>query len=82
VWLMRMTKIAKLTVAGALIGASVSLGAGVAAADPAGNPDPVAPAWAPRKPAEVWLGQPVVWWWGPSGGYWGVWTNGQFLPLT
>lgn len=42
--------------------------------------EPPAPN-APRKPAEVWDGKPVVWtsmW----GGRWGVWINGMFMPLT
>ncbi|GAT12702.1 uncharacterized protein RMCN_5835 [Mycolicibacterium novocastrense] len=39
------------------------------------------PAWAPRKPAEFWLGEPVVWHSG-WGGRWGVWKNGAFIHLS
>lgn len=39
------------------------------------------PAWAPRKPAETWLGEPVVWFSG-WGGRWGVWKNGAFITLS
>jgi hypothetical protein len=62
----------------ALIGLS-----GTASADPPPPPSnsDEAPAWAPRKPAQVWEGQPVVWAWLPAGGHWGVWVNGYFLPL-
>ena len=42
--------------------------------------DPV-PEWAPRKPAEVWLGEPVVWTTG-WGGRWCVWKNGQIITLS
>ena len=45
-----------------------------------GQGEPV-PAWAPPKPAEFWIGEPVVWtsaW----GGRWGVWKNGGFLILS
>lgn len=60
--------------------------AAVAGARPAPPPPPpvlgeVPPAWAPPKPAEVWIGQPVVWnsgW----GGRWGVWINGGWISLT
>lgn len=79
---MKLSDAAKVAIAAALLGSSLGLGAGVAVADPSGNPDPVAPAWAPRKPAETWLNQPVVWGWLPAGGHWGVWINGQFLTLT
>jgi hypothetical protein len=69
-------------VAGAITSALIGLGA-VANADPPPPPSnsDEAPAWAPRKPAEVWDGQPVVWAWLPAGGHWGVWINGYFLPL-
>ncbi|MHA3022036.1 hypothetical protein ACXPWS_17515 [Mycobacterium sp. BMJ-28] len=81
---MRMTKAAA-AVAGAIIGSSIGLGVGIAHAEPpvdAGGPTLEAPANAPKKPAEFWQGHPMVWWdWG-SGGHWGVWTNGQFLPFT
>ncbi|KUI22636.1 hypothetical protein AU193_20840 [Mycobacterium sp. GA-1285] len=53
------------------------------AAPPPARPmagEPV-PAWAPRKPAEFWNGEPVVWFSG-WGGRWGVWKNGGFIPLT
>jgi len=71
------------TAAGAIIGASLGLNAATASADPAPPPPSLeAPAWAPKKPAESWHGQPMVWWdWG-SGGHWGVWINGGFLPFT
>ncbi len=63
-------------------------GVGVASADPppAPNPpwaavgDPV-PSWAPRKPADFWLGEPVVWTNG-WGGRWCVWKNGQIITLS
>jgi hypothetical protein len=70
-------------VAGAVTAALVGLGP-VASADPPPPPPPnsdEAPAWAPRKPAEVWHNLPVVWAWLPAGGHWGVWINGDFLPL-
>jgi hypothetical protein len=71
------------TAVGAIIGASLGLNAATASADPAPPPPSLeAPAWAPKKPAESWHGQPMVWWdWG-SGGHWGVWINGGFLPFT
>ena len=79
------TFVAALAVAGALAGASAGIGAPVVHAAPAPPPAPeVPPTWAPRKPAETWLGQPVVWWSGDPtpGGHWGVWINGGFLNLT
>ncbi|KUI03986.1 hypothetical protein [Mycobacterium sp. IS-3022] len=39
------------------------------------------PPWAPKKPAEFWLGEPVVWFSG-WGGRWGVWKNGAFIHLS
>jgi hypothetical protein len=42
--------------------------------------DPV-PSWAPGKPAEFWLGEPVVWTTG-WGGRWCVWKNGQIITLS
>ena len=39
------------------------------------------PSWAPPKPAEFWLGEPVVWISG-WGGRWGVWKNGSFITLS
>jgi hypothetical protein len=78
------TTLAAIAVAGGLTAAVT--GAAVAAADPVPPPPaPVQgeepPAWAPRKPAEVWDGQPVVWSSG-WGGRWGVWINGGFIPLS
>ncbi|MDT5334269.1 MAG: hypothetical protein QOF31_5566 [Mycobacterium sp.] len=74
-----------IAVAAGLTAAMLGLGA-PASADPA--PPPPAPVqgdpppdWAPRKPAEVWDGQPVVWSTG-WGGRWGVWINGGFIPLS
>ena len=80
------TALAALAVAGGLTAVVTGLGAAVAGADPAPPPPaPVqgepAPDWAPRKPAEVWNGQPVVWSSG-WGGRWGVWINGGFIPLS
>ena len=64
------------------------LGMGVASADPPPPPNPPwaaagdpVPDWAPRKPAEFWNGQPVVWTTG-WGGRWGVWINGGFITLS
>ena len=64
------------------------LGVGVARADP---PPPPNPPWAavgdqvppnaPPKPAEFWLGEPVVWTTG-WGGRWCVWKNGQIITLS
>ncbi|HNM83904.1 MAG TPA: hypothetical protein PKI77_05210 [Mycobacterium sp.] len=78
------TFVAALAVAGAIAGGSAGLGMPVVHADPAPHPAPEPPPpWAPRKPAEFWLGQPVVWWTGPTpGGHWGVWINGGFLNLS
>ncbi|CAN3129089.1 hypothetical protein ACNUDN_14275 [Mycobacterium sp. smrl_JER01] len=68
----------------ALLGGSLA-GTGPAIAQPAPPPAPSVgeppPAWAPPKPAETWIGQPVVWnsgW----GGRWGVWINGGWISLT
>ncbi|MCK0176113.1 MULTISPECIES: hypothetical protein [Mycobacteriaceae] len=65
-----------------------ALGFGVAAAGAQPPPPPpppvlgeVPPAWAPPKPTENWLGQPVVWSSG-WGGRWGVWINGGFITLS
>ncbi|MDT5338479.1 MAG: hypothetical protein QOD90_3984 [Mycobacterium sp.] len=69
------------------VGLSVAvLGAGsiVASADPpppAPGQGEVPPPNAPRKTAEFFDGEPVVWtsmW----GGRWGIWKNGQFLTLS
>jgi hypothetical protein len=75
-----------IAVAASLTAGALGLGAAVSNAQP--PPPPPAPAlgepvptWAPRKPAEHWAGQPVVWtsaW----GGRWGVWINGGFIPLS
>lgn len=75
-----------IAVAGGLTAAMLSLGAAQAVAEPAPPPPApiqgeVPPAWAPKKPADVWNGQPVVWnsgW----GGRWGVWINGGFITLS
>lgn len=63
-------------------------GIGVASADPPPPPNPPwaavgdpVPSWAPRKPADVWLGEPVVWTTG-WGGRWCVWKNGQIITLS
>ena len=80
------TRLAAIAVGGGL--AAAVLGAGPASADPppAPNPpwaavgDPV-PSWAPRKPADFWQGQPVVWTTG-WGGRWCVWLNGQIITLS
>ena len=80
------TRLAAIAVGGGL--AAAVLGAGPASADPppAPNPpwaavgDPV-PSSAPRKPAEFWQGQPVVWTTG-WGGRWCVWLNGQIITLS
>ena len=78
--------LAAIAVAGGLTAIVAGLGAAPAIADP--PPPPPAPvqgeeppSWAPRKPAEVWDGQPVVWTSG-WGGRWGVWINGQFITLS
>ncbi len=69
---------------GGLAAGMLGLGAALAGAQPAPPPPvlgEVPPAWAPPKPAEVWIGQPVVWnsaW----GGRWGVWINGGWISLT
>ena len=81
----------KSTLSAVAVAASLTAGAlGLAATSIAQPPPPPPPApalgepvptWAPRKPAENWAGQPVVWtsaW----GGRWGVWINGGFIPLS
>jgi hypothetical protein len=78
------TTLSAAVVAGGLVAGM--LGAGTtASAQPAPPPAPVQgelpPAWAPPKPAEVWAGQPVVWY-SAWGGRWGVWINGGFITLT
>jgi hypothetical protein len=79
------TTLSALALAGGLTAAGL-VGAALASAEPPPPPPaPVVgeepPAWAPPKPAEVWDGQPVVWFSG-WGGRWGVWINGGFIPLT
>jgi hypothetical protein len=77
-----------LSVTGGLAAGVLGVAAGTASADPppAPNPpwaavgDPV-PSWAPPKPAEFWLGEPVVWTTG-WGGRWCVWKNGQIITLS
>jgi hypothetical protein len=80
------TALPAVVVAGGLAAAVLGLGGSPASAQPAPPPPaPVQgeqpPTWAPRKPAEVWNGHPVVWYSG-WGGRWGVWINGGFIPLT
>lgn len=85
---MRLTNKAMLmTVATACAIVAAALGVSPAAvADPPPLPPPPnyeePPAWAPKKPAEVWEGQPVVWHYVPFGGHWGVWLNGAWMSLT
>jgi hypothetical protein len=76
--------------AAALAGGLVAgaFGIGVASADPPPPPNPPwaavgdpVPDWAPRKPAERWLGEPVVWTTG-WGGRWCIWKNGQIITLS
>ncbi|WP_198951903.1 hypothetical protein [Mycobacterium sp. AT1] len=78
------TTLSALAVTAGLASAALGLGTAVAIADP---PPPVPaqgevpPPNAPRKTAEFWNGEPVVWtsmW----GGRWGVWKNGQFITLS
>jgi hypothetical protein len=85
---MTRTKIAvsAIAVAGGLSAALMGMNtAPVSAQPPPPPPAPVQgevpPTWAPPKPAEIWNGQPVVWFSG-WGGRWGVWKNGGFIPLT
>jgi hypothetical protein len=78
------TTLSALAVAGGLTAAV--LGAAPASADP--PPPPPAPVLgevpppnAPKKTADFWLNEPVVWtsmW----GGRWGVWKNGSFITLS
>ena len=80
------TVLAAVTIAGGLAASILGLGVATGSADPVPPPPaPVQgeppPSWAPRKPAEFWNGQPVVWnsgW----GGRWGVWINGGFITLS
>lgn len=80
------SRLAAVAVLGGL--AIAVLGAAPASADPPPPPNPPeaatgepVPTWAPRKPAEFWNGQPVVWTSG-WGGRWGVWINGGFITLS
>jgi hypothetical protein len=84
----RRTSLAALAVAGGLAAGVLGPGAAPAIADPPPPPNPPwaavgdpVPDWAPRKPAEFWNGQPVVWTAG-WGGRWGVWINGGFITLS
>jgi hypothetical protein len=91
--MVHMISLAKAFSALALAGGLVAIG--TAQAQPVPPPPPPLPAesdgapvrgevppnWAPPKPAEVWNGEPVVWFHG-WGGRWGVWKNGAFIPLT
>lgn len=77
------TTLPTIAVAGGLAAAILGLATGPASADPPPPPaqGEVAPDWAPRKPADVWEGHPVVWtsmW----GGRWGVWINDGFITLS
>ena len=81
------TVLPAVAVAGGLTAAVLGLGpAGLAGAEPP-PPPPVPvqgeqpPNWAPRKPAEIVNGNPVVWYSG-WGGRWGYWVNDGFIPLT
>ena len=79
------TALSALALAGGLAAGVVCSGGAPAQAQPAPPPAPiqgeVPPTWAPPKPAEMFIGQPVVWYSG-WGGRWGVWVNGAFMPLT
>ena len=77
-----------LAIAGGLVAGVLGLGEGPAMADPPPPPNPPwaavgdpVPSWAPAKPAEYWLGEPVVWTTG-WGGRWCVWKNGQIITLS
>ncbi|MCB0936650.1 MAG: hypothetical protein KDB55_11670 [Mycobacterium sp.] len=79
------TTLAAAVVSGGLVAGMLGLGAAPAGADPVPPPPPtlgeVPPSWAPMKPAEYWIGHPVVWtsmW----GGRWGVWINDGFITLS
>lgn len=78
------TTLAAFAVASGLTAAALGIGAGASIAQPPPiNPalGEVPPPNAPPKPAEFWLGEPVVWTSG-WGGRWGVWKNGQILLLS
>jgi hypothetical protein len=78
------TTLSAVAVAAGLSAAVLGVGSTVASADPpppAPGQGEVPPPNAPRKTAEFWDGEPVVWtsmW----GGRWGVWKNGQFITLS
>ena len=77
--------LAAIAVAGGLTAIVAGMGTAPASADPPPPPAPAQgeepPSWAPRKPADFWDGQPVVWTSG-WGGRWGVWINGGFITLS
>jgi hypothetical protein len=78
------TTLSAVAVAAGLSAAVLGVGSTVASADPppaAPGQGEVPPPYAPRKTADFWDGEPVVWtsmW----GGRWGVWKNGQFITLS
>lgn len=75
------TTLSAVAVAGGLAAAILGMGATVASADPVPGQSEVPPPNAPRKTADFWDGEPVVWtsmW----GGRWGIWKNGMFLTLS
>jgi hypothetical protein len=77
------TTLSAVAVAAGLSAAVLGMGSTAALADPPPPPaqGEVPPPNAPRKTAEFWDGEPVVWtsmW----GGRWGIWKNGQFLTLS
>jgi hypothetical protein len=78
------TTLAAFAVLSGLTAATLGPGVGLAIAQPPpGVPaqGEIPPPNAPPKPAEFWLGEPVVWTSG-WGGRWGVWKNGQILLLS
>jgi hypothetical protein len=82
--MMIKSALSAVVVAGAIAAGALALDVPLAAAQPpppAPGQGEVPPAWAPRKPAEMWSGQPVVWTSG-WGGRWGVWINGSFITLS
>jgi hypothetical protein len=82
------TALAAAALAGGFTAATLGLSAALAGAEPPPPPPlpaevvgEIPPPNAPPKTAEFWNGEPVVWtsmW----GGRWGVWKNGQFIPLS
>ncbi|WP_280829498.1 hypothetical protein [Mycobacterium sp. OTB74] len=82
--MMIKSALSAVVVAGAIAAGALALDVPLAAAQPpppAPGQGEVPPNWAPRKPAEMWSGQPVVWTSG-WGGRWGVWINGSFITLS